>query len=100
MNISLAVFNLLPFPPLDGSKILETFLPASMQPILMTMERYGFMILMVLMYLGFFSAIIRPVINLVDYLLLLGVSCRPALVTALIEHMPKRIFRGIQPTGN
>ena len=27
MNISLAVFNLLPFPPLDGSKILETFLP-------------------------------------------------------------------------
>jgi Zn-dependent protease len=74
MNISLAVFNLLPFPPLDGSKILETFLPASMQPILMMMERYGFMILMVLMYLGFFSAIIRPVISLVDYLLLLGVS--------------------------
>src|SRR5262249_10916152 len=27
MNVSLAVFNLLPFPPLDGSKILETFLP-------------------------------------------------------------------------
>jgi hypothetical protein len=45
-----------------------------MQPILMMMERYGFMILMVLMYLGFFSAIIRPVISLVDYLLLLGVS--------------------------
>jgi Zn-dependent protease len=69
MNISLAVFNLLPFPPLDGSKILETFLPASMQPILMTMERYGFMILMVLMYMGFFSAIIRPVMIFVDYLL-------------------------------
>src|SRR5215213_6014090 len=34
MNISLAVFNLLPFPPLDGSKVLETFLPASMQPML------------------------------------------------------------------
>src|SRR6185369_2277320 len=31
MNISLAVFNLLPFPPLDGSKVLETFLPESMQ---------------------------------------------------------------------
>ncbi len=74
MNISLAVFNLLPFPPLDGSKILETFLPASMQPILMMLERYGFLILMVLMYIGFFSAIIRPIISLVDYLLLLGVS--------------------------
>ena len=34
MNISLAVFNLLPFPPLDGSKILETFLPASARPML------------------------------------------------------------------
>src|SRR5262245_43498956 len=31
MNISLAVFNLLPFPPLDGSKVLETFLPDSLQ---------------------------------------------------------------------
>ncbi len=74
MNISLAVFNLLPFPPLDGSKILETFLPASMQPILIMLERYGFLILMVLMYMGFFSAIIRPVMSVVDYLLLLGVS--------------------------
>src|SRR5215218_5521811 len=34
MNISLAVFNLLPFPPLDGSKVLDTFLPASMRPLM------------------------------------------------------------------
>jgi Zn-dependent protease len=74
MNISLAVFNLLPFPPLDGGKILETFLPASMQPILEMLERYGFLILMVLMYMGFFSAIITPILNLVYYLLLLGVN--------------------------
>ena len=46
MNVSLAVFNLLPFPPLDGSKILETFLPDSMQPILAALEQYGFLILM------------------------------------------------------
>jgi Zn-dependent protease len=69
MNISLAVFNLLPFPPLDGSKVLETFLPSSMQPILELFERYSFLILMVLMYLGFFRAIIRPVLNLVYSLL-------------------------------
>ena len=74
MNISLAIFNLLPFPPLDGSKILETFLPASMQPILATMERYGYLILMGLIYVGFFSAIIRPVMTLVSYLLYLGVQ--------------------------
>jgi Zn-dependent protease len=74
MNISLAVFNLLPFPPLDGSKILETFLPASAQPILTLMEQYGFIILMMLIYVGFFSAILRPIMDLVYYLLLLGVN--------------------------
>ena len=69
MNISLAVFNLLPFPPLDGSKVLETFLPPSMQPILEMLEQYGFLILMVLMYMGVFSAIISPIMNLVYSLL-------------------------------
>ena len=69
MNISLAVFNLLPFPPLDGSKVLETFLPASMQPILETLEQYGFLILMVLMYMGVFSAIITPILRVVYSLL-------------------------------
>ena len=73
MNVSLAVFNLLPFPPLDGSKILETFLPASAQPILALMEQYGFIILMMLIYVGFFGAILRPIMDLVYYLLLLGV---------------------------
>lgn len=72
MNISLAVFNLLPFPPLDGSKILETFLPASARPMLEMLEQFGFIILMVLIYIGFFSAIMRPVMALVQYLLLLG----------------------------
>ena len=65
MNISLAVFNLLPFPPLDGSKILDTFLPDSLRPALAILEQYGFMLLMVLMYMGFFSAIIRPVLEFV-----------------------------------
>jgi len=69
MNISLAVFNLLPFPPLDGSKVLETFLPASMQPVLAMLEQYGYLILMFLLYMGFFNAIIRPVMNFVYYLL-------------------------------
>jgi Zn-dependent protease len=69
MNVSLAVFNLLPFPPLDGSKILETFLPESMQPILATLEQYGYLILMVLIYMGVFGAIINPVLNFVYSLL-------------------------------
>jgi Zn-dependent protease len=65
MNISLAVFNLLPFPPLDGSKVLETFLPASMQPILAIFEQFGFVILIVLLWTGFFGVIINPILNLV-----------------------------------
>jgi Zn-dependent protease len=71
MNVSLAIFNLLPFPPLDGSKVLQTFLPASMQPVLNVMEQYGFLILMALLYFGFFSVIMRPVIAVITYLLYL-----------------------------
>jgi Zn-dependent protease len=73
MNISLAVFNLLPFPPLDGSKVLDTFLPASMRPVMELLEQYGFIILMILIYVGVLNAIITPVIRLVAYLLYLGV---------------------------
>lgn len=73
MNVSLAVFNLLPFPPLDGSKVLETFLPESMQPVLAVLEQYGYIILMVLMYMGVLGAIISPVLNFVRYLLYYGV---------------------------
>ncbi|HEY6804304.1 MAG TPA: site-2 protease family protein [Pyrinomonadaceae bacterium] len=72
MNVSLAVFNLLPFPPLDGSKILDTFLPASMRPMLDLFEQYGYIILMILIYLGFFRIIISPIINIIGYLLYWG----------------------------
>ena len=72
MNVSLAVFNLLPFPPLDGSKVLETFLPESMQPVLALLEQYGYLLLMVLMYMGVFGVIITPIIDGVYFLLYYG----------------------------
>jgi Zn-dependent protease len=74
MNVSLAIFNLLPFPPLDGSKILETFLPASARPTLELMERFGFIILMFLIYVGFFGIILSPVMDFIYYLLYLGIN--------------------------
>jgi Zn-dependent protease len=69
LNLSLFVFNLLPFPPLDGSKILSTFLPESFQPVIEMLEQYGFLILMVFIYFGLFSLILRPFLIGLLYLL-------------------------------
>jgi Zn-dependent protease len=69
LNVSLAIFNLLPFPPLDGSKVLSTFLPASFQPVFEMLEQFGFLILMAMIYLGLVRVIMTPVFRVVEYLL-------------------------------
>jgi len=70
LNLSLFVFNLLPFPPLDGSKILSTFLPASFEPVFNLLEQYGFLILMALIYIGVFSLILHPFRLALAYILM------------------------------
>ncbi|HEX8282603.1 MAG TPA: site-2 protease family protein [Pyrinomonadaceae bacterium] len=72
MNLSLAIFNLLPVPPLDGSKVLYTFLPASAQPSLEALERFSFIILIGLMYFGVVGAVMSPVMRVVEFMLLVG----------------------------
>lgn len=69
LNLSLFVFNLLPFPPLDGSKILSTFLPAGAEPVLNMLEQYGFLILMALIYIGVIRVIITPFYYALIYIL-------------------------------
>lgn len=69
LNLSLFVFNLLPFPPLDGSQILSTFLPESTRPFLNMLEQYGYLILLALIYIGVFRMIITPFYYLLIFLL-------------------------------
>ncbi|MEJ2033684.1 MAG: site-2 protease family protein [Deltaproteobacteria bacterium] len=63
INIVLAVFNLLPIPPLDGSKILAGFLPRGPAAAFARIEPYGFVILLVLFYTGALWKIISPIIS-------------------------------------
>lgn len=49
INLMLGVFNLIPIPPLDGSKVLMTLLPYEIAKEYMKLERYGFLILLVLL---------------------------------------------------
>ena len=59
-NIMLCFFNLVPIPPLDGSRILMGFLPREYDRIFITLERYGFLIIMGLVVTGAFSVLLIP----------------------------------------
>lgn len=59
INIILAAFNLIPIPPLDGSKILMGFLSYRVQHVFSRLEPYGFFIIIALLYLG----ALNPLIN-------------------------------------
>jgi Zn-dependent protease len=63
------VFNLLPIPPLDGSKIVSALLPRSMARQYLKIERYGLLILIVLLFTGALRLVFAPVLNLVYGLL-------------------------------
>ena len=58
INIMLCAFNLIPIPPLDGSKILMGFLPYEAQESLARLEPYGFYILILLLFTGLLNPVI------------------------------------------
>ncbi|MBE0446624.1 MAG: site-2 protease family protein [Actinobacteria bacterium] len=60
LNVILGIFNLLPIPPLDGSKIIPYFLPKTMQQPWYRFEQYGFIILLLLIFMvpGFLRTVL------------------------------------------
>ncbi len=61
INVSLAIFNLIPIPPLDGSKIIRIFLPKKAKDILDQLERYSYLFIL-LLFIPVFSS---PIINFI-----------------------------------
>lgn len=73
VNVSLAIFNMLPIPPLDGSKVLYNVLPADKAFALMRLEQYGFVILMVLIMTGMVDWFVAPLRGLMLGFLIGGI---------------------------
>ncbi len=64
INLVLAFFNLMPIPPLDGSRILMPFLPLKGQLFLNKIEPYGFLIVIACVYFGVLNVFLRPLLAL------------------------------------
>jgi Zn-dependent protease len=69
INIILALFNLVPIPPLDGSRVVAGILPPKIREIYVGVERYGIFIIIGLLYLGLLDAVIIPLYRIIFYFL-------------------------------
>ena len=74
VNVSLAVFNLLPIPPLDGSGVVVSLVGAPAARIYATIAPFGFLILILLIVTPVLGNIFRPIQNFVIYRLIFGMA--------------------------
>lgn len=63
INIVLGTFNLIPIPPLDGSKILAGLLSERYLPVLFSLERWGFLLVVLFLMTGLFERILIPIVR-------------------------------------
>ena len=67
VNLSLGIFNLVPIPPLDGSKILFSFLPASSNQVINFLERYS--LILIVLFVVFLSNYLLPILIFLYHLI-------------------------------
>ena len=69
INLVLALFNMVPIPPLDGSRVVMGLLPSKSAYAYAQLERYGIVIVFVLLYFGLLNKVVWPLVEFSEHLL-------------------------------
>lgn len=70
LNLVLGIFNLLPIPPLDGSKVFASLFSDQMMYRILAWERFGFLLIVLFLYLGIINLVLVPLLNILSRIFL------------------------------